>query len=106
MSGRQLAVDVLVALGVGGQLLCCVGVAVMRDVFDRLHFAMAAATLPPLLVAAAVVVEEGWGSSAINALAAAALLFVLSPAAAVATGRAARQRLLGQVEPSAEERAS
>ena len=91
MSGRQLAVDVLVALGVGGQLLCCIGIAVMRDVFDRLHFALAASTVPPLLVATAVVVEQGWDSSAINAIAAAAMLFVLGPVAAIAVGVAARR---------------
>jgi len=91
VSARQLAVDVLVGLGVGGQLLCCIGVAVMRDVFDRLHFAMAASTVPPLLVGAAVVVEEGWASASINAVAAALLLLVLNPVAAIATGRAARR---------------
>jgi len=91
VSARQLAVDVLVGLGVGGQLLCCIGVAVMRDVFDRLHFAMAASTVPPLLVGAAVVVEEGWANASINAVAAALLLLVLNPVAAIATGRAARR---------------
>lgn len=91
MSARLLTVDVLVALGVGGQLLCCIGVAVMRDVFDRLHFAMAASTVPPLLVAAAVVVDQGWNSAAVNAIAAAALLFVLGPVSAIAIAVAARR---------------
>ena len=88
---RSIAVDVLVALGVAGELVCCLGLAVFRNVFDRLHYAMAATTLPPILVAAAVVVAEGRNSSSANALAAAAFLFVLNPVAAIAVARAARE---------------
>jgi len=87
---RSIAVDVLVALGVAGELVCCLGLAVFRNVFDRLHYAMAATTLPPIFVAAAVVVAEGRNSSSANALAAAAFLFVLNPVAAIAVARAAR----------------
>ncbi len=89
---RQATVEVLVGLGVAGELLCCLGLVAMRDVFDRLHYAMAATTVPPSLIAAAVVVEEGWNASAVNALAVAAFLFVLNPVAAIATARAARAR--------------
>jgi multisubunit Na+/H+ antiporter MnhG subunit len=77
----------------------------MRDVFDRLHYAMAATTVPPVLVAAAIVAEEGWGSSAVNAIATAAILLLLNPVAAVAKARLARLRLHGTIEPRAEERA-
>ena len=38
MSPRELAVLVLLALGVGVTLLSCVGVLVMRDPYDRLHY--------------------------------------------------------------------
>jgi monovalent cation/proton antiporter MnhG/PhaG subunit len=85
-----LVVGVLIALGVAGELLCCFALVVFRNVFDRLHYAMASSTLPPVLVAAAVVVEEGWNVSSVNTLAAAAFLFVLNPVAAIAAGRAAR----------------
>jgi monovalent cation/proton antiporter MnhG/PhaG subunit len=87
---RALVVDVLVALGIAGELLCCVGLVVFRTAFDRLHYAMAATTLPPVLVAAAVVVAEGRNSSSANAIAAAAFLFVLNPVASIAVARAAR----------------
>jgi len=65
---------------------------VMRDVYDRLHYAMAASAVPPLLVAAAVLVEEDWTQPSINALVIAVALFLVNPVAAHATARAARSR--------------
>ncbi|MDX6513170.1 MAG: hypothetical protein QOE36_2674 [Gaiellaceae bacterium] len=104
MSARQLAVDVLVGVGVGGQLLCALGFIVMRDIFDRLHYVGAASAVPPFFVAAAVVVEESWTQPGINALVVAVLLFLLGPPVTVATARATRARRLGQVEATAAER--
>jgi monovalent cation/proton antiporter MnhG/PhaG subunit len=84
--------DVLVTSAVVAELLCCVGLVVMRDVYDRLHYAMAASAVPPFLVAAAVLVEESWTQPAINALLIAVALFLLSPVLAHATARVARTR--------------
>ncbi len=92
MSARDLVLGVLVGLGVAGELLCCVGLVVMRNVYDRLHYAMAATTVPPFLIAAAVIVEEAWTQPGINALVVAAALFLLNPVLAHATARAARSR--------------
>ena len=104
MTAHELAIDVLVAAGVLGELLCCLGLVLMRDVFDRLHYAMASTTVPPFLIAAAVVVEEDWTQPAINALVIAGALFVANPVLASATARAARSRRHGHVEARAEER--
>jgi len=104
MTTRDVVIDVLVAAGVVGELLCCVGLVRMRDVFDRLHFALAATTLPPFLIAAAVIVEEDWTQPGINALVVAAVLFLLNPMIAHATARTARLRRLGQVEATEAER--
>ena len=92
MSARDVVIDLLVGLGVGTELLCCVGLVVMRDVYDRLHYVMAATTVPPFLVAAAVIVEEDWTQPGINALVVAVALFVLNPVLAHATARVARSR--------------
>lgn len=104
MNAHDLAVDVLVAAGVAGELLCCVGLLVMRDVFDRLHYVMASTTVPPFLIAAAVVVEEDWTQPAINALVIAAVLFVANPVLVSATARAARERRFGKVDARPEDR--
>jgi len=92
MSAHDLALDVLVGAAVAGELLCCIGLVVMRDVYDRLHYAMAASAVPPFLVAAAVLVEEDWTQPSINALVIAVALFLVNPVAAHATARAARSR--------------
>jgi monovalent cation/proton antiporter MnhG/PhaG subunit len=104
VTAHDLALGVLVGAGVTGELLCCIGLVVMRDVFDRLHYAMAATTVPPFLIAAAVVVEESWTQPAINALVIAVALFVLNPALATATARAARSRRLGGIEATEADR--
>jgi len=84
--------DVLVVSAVVAELLCCLGLVVMRDVYDRLHYALAASAVPPFLVAAAALVEEDWTQPGINALLIAVALFFLSPVLAHATARAARTR--------------
>jgi monovalent cation/proton antiporter MnhG/PhaG subunit len=104
VSAHDLAIDVLVGAGVTGELLCCVGLVLMRNVFDRLHYAMAATAVPPFLISAAVVVEEGWTQPGINALVIALALFLINPVLATATARAARARRFGQVEASQAER--
>jgi multicomponent Na+:H+ antiporter subunit G len=92
VTAHDLVVGVLVGLGVTGELLCCLGLVVMRDVYDRLHYAMAATTVPAFLLAAAVIVEEGWTQPGINALVVSVALFLANPVLAHATARAARSR--------------
>jgi monovalent cation/proton antiporter MnhG/PhaG subunit len=92
VTAHDLVLGVLVGLAVAGELLCCVGLVVMRTVYDRLHYAMAASTVPAFLLAAAVVVEEGWTQPAINTLAIVVVVFLTNPVLAHATARVARTR--------------
>ncbi len=87
----NVAVDVLLATGVAGELLCIVGVVAMRTVYARLHYAAAATTVPAWLVLAAVIVREHVSSGGLQAIGAVAILFVLNPVLVTATGRAARR---------------
>jgi multisubunit Na+/H+ antiporter MnhG subunit len=91
MGAGDLAVDVLLGAGVAAELLCVVGVLVMRTTFDRLHYAAAATTVPTFLVLAAVLVREHLSSGGLQALAAGLLLFLLNPALVIATARAVRR---------------
>jgi multisubunit Na+/H+ antiporter MnhG subunit len=91
MGAGDLAVDVLLALGVAGELLCVTGVLVMRTTFDRLHYASAATSVPAFLVLAAVIVREHVTAGGLEAIAAVALLFLLNPAVLLATAMAARR---------------
>ena len=91
MSAADLAVDVLLGVGVVGLLLCVAGVLVMRTTLDRLHYAAAATTVPALLILLATLVREHMSSGGIQAIAAVGLLFLINPALVIATARAVRR---------------
>ena len=100
----NVAVDILLGLGVALELLCCVGVVVMRTTFDRLHYAAAGTTVPAFLVLAAVLVREHVSAGGLEAIAAVGLMFLLNPILVTATARAARRIDFGSVESLPEER--
>jgi multicomponent Na+:H+ antiporter subunit G len=83
LSPRELAVLVLLALGVGVTLLSCVGV---------------------VAIAAAVVLEERLSAAGIKAVLVALVLVVTNPVLGHATARAARIRQFGQWTVREEER--
>jgi monovalent cation/proton antiporter MnhG/PhaG subunit len=91
VTARDLLVDVFLALGVGCQLICCIGVVVMRNVFDRLHYAGAGTTLGPVLVGVAVLIRESVSAGGLEAIATVAILFLLNPVLTIATARAAQR---------------
>src|SRR5581483_11260083 len=91
MRATDLAVDVLLVLGVAGELLCVLGALVLRTTYDRLHYAAAGTTVPALLVLAAALVRERVTAGGLEAIAAVGLLFLLNPALVIATARAARR---------------
>lgn len=91
MHPSDLAVDVLLGLGVAAELLCVAGVLVMRTTFDRLHYAAAATSVPAFLVLAATLVREHLSAGGLQAIAAVGLLFLLNPALVIATARAAQR---------------
>jgi multisubunit Na+/H+ antiporter MnhG subunit len=89
MQPADIAVDVLLALGVAAEVVCVAGILVMRTTLDRLHYAAATTTVPAFLILAAVLVREHLSAGGIQAIAAVALLFLLNPAIVIATARAA-----------------
>jgi multisubunit Na+/H+ antiporter MnhG subunit len=102
---RDLVVDVLVAGGVAAELICCLGLLVMRNAIDRLHYSGAAATLGPAMIAAAVCVREGLVSSqGLNSVLIAVLLTFGSATVASATARLIRLRHRGSLESTPAER--
>ena len=95
MSPGELLVGALLALGVGVELMCCIGVLAMRDAYDRLHFTGPASTLGPVAIAAAILVDESFSASGLKALLVAVVLVVTNPLLVHATARAGRVRELG-----------
>jgi multisubunit Na+/H+ antiporter MnhG subunit len=100
----NVAVDVLLALGVAGEAICVAGVVLMRTTFDRLHF-LGASTVPAFCFLAAVLVREHVSSGGLQAIAAVGLLFLFSPVALLALTRAARRVHVGTVRALPEEKA-
>jgi multicomponent Na+:H+ antiporter subunit G len=92
---RELAVAVLLTLGVAVELVCCVGVLAMRDAYDKLHYTAPATTVGALAIALAVVVQESFSQAGVKALLIFLALLVTNPVLTHATARAARVRQLG-----------
>jgi multicomponent Na+:H+ antiporter subunit G len=88
LSVKDVVEAVLVVGGVVAVLVSCLGLAMGRDTFDRLHFLSAGGTLGPILVAAGIVVEAGLDG--IKAILVAALFLLTGPVLTHAIARAAR----------------
>jgi multicomponent Na+:H+ antiporter subunit G len=99
-----VAVALLLGLGVTALAVSALGVLVMRDALDRLHFTAPASTVSPVCFAAAVLVEEPLSSSGVKAILVAALIVLTTPVLSHATARAARIREAGRWIVHADER--
>jgi monovalent cation/proton antiporter MnhG/PhaG subunit len=100
---REVAIHVLLVLGVAGELVCCIGVLVKRDVFDRLHYAGASTSVPAFLILAGVLLRWPVSAGGLSAIAAIALLFLLTPILQHATARVAYARGRGGLEAVTEQ---
>jgi monovalent cation/proton antiporter MnhG/PhaG subunit len=89
-------VAVLLVVAVLAVLISCLGMLVMRDALDQLHFTAPAATIAPVAVAVAVLLEEPLSSAGIKAVIVAVLLIITTPVLSHATARAARIREHGR----------
>ena len=106
MTAQAIVADVLLGLAVVLVLTSSVGILVMRDTYQKLHFLTPLALIAPLIVGLAVLVRSGWSENSSQTWL--ALLFVVigSPFLTHATIRAARIREKGDWRPGAGDRAS
>jgi multisubunit Na+/H+ antiporter MnhG subunit len=106
MSFREPAATALLIAGVALELLSVLGVSVMRDPFDRLHY-VGLAGFGALLIGASILVRESFSLIGDKALATGALLVLLSPVLVHTTARSLRTRAHGDwragIEPEREE---
>jgi monovalent cation/proton antiporter MnhG/PhaG subunit len=91
---RSAVSVVLVCIGVGLGLIATLGVVVMRDWMDRLHYA-GLASLGVLFVALAVLVRESFSVIGDKALVTGLVMLVASPIANHVILRSGRVRSLG-----------
>jgi monovalent cation/proton antiporter MnhG/PhaG subunit len=100
MTATDILVAGLLSFGIGVELLCCIGVLVMEDAYDKLHYLGPAAIVAPTAIAAAIVVQESLSQAGIKALLTAGLLTVASPVMSHATARALYIRQRDRIEPT------
>lgn len=93
-SALAIVSAVLLILGCGLELLAALGVSVMRDAFDRLHY-VGLVSYGALLIGAAILVREGPSLIGDKALVAGVLLALLGPVLVHQTARSLRTRALG-----------
>lgn len=105
MSVWAALVGVLLVAGVMVCLGSCLGVLVMRDPYDRLHFTGPANTVGATAIAAAVMVEQGLSAASLKVLLILAIVLFTNPLLVHATARAGRIREHGRW-PGAEREAS
>jgi hypothetical protein len=105
VTARDYVVGVLVVGAIAAELMCCLGLLLMRNAVDRLHYVGGAAALGPAMIAAAVCVREGLVSSqGLNSILIAVLLAFGSASVTGATLRMIRLRQRGTLESTAAER--
>jgi multicomponent Na+:H+ antiporter subunit G len=84
---RDVVTWLLVGAGVGAQVLVCLGVLLMREALDRLHYA-SASTLGVACICSGVIVAAGPSVIGLKAILTAGFLVVSGPVLAHATARA------------------
>ena len=111
MSPFNIVVTALLAAGVACEVLCALGVLVMRGAFQKLHYASAGTTVGAFFIGAAIVARETLhpgravelSAGGLETLAAVAFMFLLGPAVTILTARAARRLEHEPVEITAAE---
>ncbi len=95
MTAATRAVEVLLAICVIPAWICCFGMLIISDFYERLHYMATVSTVSMFALVAAVVIEEGWGQATIKVILVALVIFVMNAVLTHATARAARVRELG-----------
>jgi multicomponent Na+:H+ antiporter subunit G len=94
VSANHVISTVLLVAGIAIELLAVLGVSVMRDAYDRLHY-VGLAGFGALLVGCSILVREGFSLIGDKALVTGVLIVVLSPVLVHATARSFRIRERG-----------
>jgi multisubunit Na+/H+ antiporter MnhG subunit len=92
VSWQSILADMLLAFAVLIVAASSVGVLVMRDASQKVHFVTPIALVAPVLVAAAVTLRAGWSAPTGQSWLAVGVVCVAGPVLSHATVRAARVR--------------
>ncbi len=95
MSPRAVAIDILLGLATLVVLTSSVGVLVMRDASQKLHYVTPIAVVAPVLTGLAVLIQSGFTENSAQTWLALVFMLAGGPVLAHATIRAARIRADG-----------
>ena len=95
MTYHPIATSILLGLAVLIALICAVGLMVMRDPLQRLHFSAPIVSLSAMFIAAAVWLENFDPQARIKSVLIAVVLFVMNSILTHATAKAVRIRDVG-----------
>ena len=104
MIARDVCADVLLGLAVLVVASASLGVLLMRDAYQKLHFVTPAALVAPVLVALAVLVQMGLYENTGETCLALLIMVIAGPYLSHATMRAIRIREQGDWRSPREER--
>lgn len=99
MSPRQIAVDVLLGLAVALVVASSIGILVMRDAYQKLHYVTPVSLVAPIVIGLAVLVESGHTMTSAEMWLALLFVVIAGPALSHATIRAMRIRETGDWRP-------
>ncbi len=106
MTAQDIVSDILLGLAVLIVAGASVGVLVMRDAYQKLHFVTPAALVAPVLVALAVLAQVGVYENAGETFLALLFMIIAGPFLSHATMRAIRVREKGDWRPDRSGKAS
>ncbi|HEY3904090.1 MAG TPA: monovalent cation/H(+) antiporter subunit G [Streptosporangiaceae bacterium] len=92
---RAVAVDIFLGLGAAVAILSAIGILVMRDAYQRLHYVTPLSLLAPILIGVAVLIQSGWSSRSAQIWLAIGFMAIAGPYLSHATMRALRVRDTG-----------
>jgi monovalent cation/proton antiporter MnhG/PhaG subunit len=95
MSMATTAVEVFLAIAVLSAWVCCIGILIMPNFYERMHYLATVTTISAFAILVAVVIEEGWGQATLKTIVTFVLLLLVNAVVTHATARAARVRTLG-----------
>jgi multisubunit Na+/H+ antiporter MnhG subunit len=94
-----IVAGILLGLAVAVVLASSVGILVMRDAYQKLHYVTPIAVVAPVIVAVAVLIQSGWTENSAETWLAVLFMLIGGPFLTHATIRAARIRDQGDWRP-------
>jgi monovalent cation/proton antiporter MnhG/PhaG subunit len=97
--GATLIASVLVWMGVALAIVSAIGLGIMKNAFERLHFNAIVVSFSTWLIILAVWIDDPSWQARLKSASIGVLLFLMNAVLSHATARAIRIRDEGQVEP-------